>query len=173
MIAGPRLVARVAIFAALIYVLNWATAYLPNIKLIFFIIFSAGFLWGAMAGLLVGLVGMAFWTLFNPYGPVGPPIMIAQVCGAAAGGLIGAGFRTAIRRTDGVMRTLLLALAALLCTLLYYVPVTVVDAWVYQPFWPRLIVGLPWVAIAAVSNIIIFTLLFGATRYLYEREKRA
>ena len=77
------LVARIALFSALVYVLSWGTSYLPNVNFIFFIVFSAGFLWGAVPGILVGLIGMGLWTAFNPYGPAPAPIMMAQVIGAA------------------------------------------------------------------------------------------
>lgn len=166
-----RLLTRIALFAALIYVLSMATAFLPNVKLIFFLVFVAGFLWGAWAGLLVGGIGMGLWTTFNPYGPAGIPVMIAQIVGAAAGGPVGYFFgKLRWRKFPVVLLYVSLALCGIVCTLLFYLPVSLVDAWLYQPFWPRMIAGLPWVGFSLVSNLLVFPLLFGAARYLYDRE---
>ncbi len=166
-----RLIARVALFSALIYVLSWATSYLPNVNFIFFIVFTAGFVWGAAAGALVGFVGMGLWTSLNPYGPADIAVTIAQVLGASASGPIGALFRkTGWRESGSVLLAIRLALAAALCTIVFYLFVNTIDAWVYQPFWPRFTVGLLWMLISLGSNAVIFPLLFGVTRHLYERE---
>ncbi len=167
----PRLITRIALFSALIYVLSWATAFLPNVNLAFFIAFSAGFLWGLWPGLAVGAIGMWLWTSFNPYGPASLPVMLAQVSGMATCGLIGYGFNRMHREsTGGLSHRLWLVLAAIACTISFYLPVTVVDAWVYQPFWPRLITGLPWIGISLVANAIVFVVLFGVTLHLQRRE---
>ncbi len=164
------MIARVALFAALVYVLSWGTSYLPNINFIFFIVFSAGFLWGIGPGVLVGAVGMVLWTLFNPYGPAALPVMIAQVVGASLSGLVGGLFRkTDWSRYTRYRLTMNLLVAATACTVLFYLPVNAADAWVFGPFWPRFIGGMIWAAISLAANIVIFPLLFGATRYLYDR----
>jgi uncharacterized membrane protein len=166
-----RLIPRIALFSALIYVLSWGTSFLPNVNLIFFIVFAAGFLWGAVPGCLVGAVGMGLWTAFNPFGPAALPIMLAQVVGAAAGGLVGAAYRHLTAKIV-TRRHLVFALvvAAVTCTILYYLPVSVVDAWLFQPFWPRFIAGVAWAGISIAFNIVIFPLLFNVVRYLYSRE---
>ncbi len=167
----PRLITRIAVFSALVYVLSWGTSYLPNVNFIFFLVFTSGFVWGATAGALVGLIGMGLWTNLNPYGPADIAVMCAQIVGAAAGGPVGAifnrfklGERTRWSLVSG------LVLAAITCTIAFYLPVNVVDAWVYQPFWPRFVVGAVWMLISLGSNAVIFPLLFPVTRRLYERE---
>jgi hypothetical protein len=170
MTPAPSLTARVALFAALVYVLSWGTSYLPNVNFIFFIVFSAGFLWGVSSGITVGAVGMALWTLFNPYGPAALPIMVAQVAGAAMSGIVGGVFRRAGWTELSAYRlTVKLLLAAITCTLLFYVPVSAADAWLFGPFWPRFIGGMIWALISLAANVVIFPLLFNATRYLYDR----
>ena len=169
---GPRLITRIALFAGLIYVFSWATSYFPNINLIFFIVFSAGLLWGSLAGATVGLVGMGLWTLLNPYGPAALPIMLAQVLGAACSGPIGATMgRTGWQNAGKGSLAFRLWMGALLCTLAFYVPVNIVDAWLFQPFWPRFITSALWTLISLGSNLVIFPLLFPVTRLLYRREK--
>ncbi len=166
----PRLISRIALFSALIYVLSYATSYLPNVSFIFFIVFAAGYLWGAQAGGLVGLLGMWLWSSFNPFGPAALPLLLAQMIGAAAGGVVGFVLRRRRDRTNIQPTSFHLVAAAAACTVVYYLPVNAVDAWLYQPFWPRFIGGLPWAAISLVSNIVIFPLLFSVVVRLYGRE---
>lgn len=170
MTSRPSLIARIAVFAALVYVLSWGTSYLPNVNLVFFIVFSAGFLWGVLPGVLVGTIGMGLWTLFNPYGPAAAPVAVAQVLGAAGSGIVGGLYRrTEWRQRASYPAVFNLLAAAVLCTVLFYLPVNLVDAWVFQPFWPRFIGGLIWGGISLVANGVIFPLLFPTTRYLYDR----
>jgi hypothetical protein len=165
------LVARIALFSALVYVFSWGTSYLPNVNFIFFIVFSAGFLWGAIPGILVGLIGMGLWTAFNPYGPAPAPIMIAQVIGAAGSGLVGAIFRWSNwQRGPALVLAGHLILSAFLCTVIFYLPVNMVDAILFQPFWPRFVGGALWAVISLGFNVLIFPLLFQAARRLYVRE---
>jgi uncharacterized membrane protein len=167
----PQLVARIALFSALIYVLSWGTSYLPNINLIFFIVFSAGLMWGVVPGVLVGAVGMGLWTLFNPYGPAPAPVAVAQIVGAAGSGIVGAAFGArAWRECTKKKLTLQLMAAAALCTLAFYLPVNIIDAVVFQPFWPRFVTGALWGVISLGFNLVIFPLLFTVTRHLYLRE---
>ena len=170
----PRLIPRIALFSALVYVLSWGTSYLPNVNLVFFIVFSAGFLWGAVAGVVVGAVGMGLWTVFNPYGPAPAPIMVAQVIGAAASGVVGAFFAAGdwLHRRKWIL-TFQLMLAAALCTVLFYLPVNAIDAVLFQPFWPRFLTGAVWAVVSLGFNLVVFPLLFTATRYLYLRDTAA
>ncbi|MEW5796490.1 MAG: hypothetical protein AB1772_09015 [Candidatus Zixiibacteriota bacterium] len=166
-----RLVTRIALLSALIYVLSWVTSYLPGVNAAFFIAFLAGYIWGGWAGAAVGALGMWLWTTFNPLGPAAMPIALSQIFGLAACGLMGRLFRPAVSTfTNRTGRYLTLLSAALACTVVFYAPVSVTDAWVFGPFWPRLIGGLPFVAVSLAANAVIFPLLFGATRRISERE---
>jgi uncharacterized membrane protein len=167
-----RLIARIALFAALIYVTSWSLAAIPDVKVSFFIMFTAGFVWGTTAGAMVGAVGTALFSMFNPYGPTTIPMMIAQISGSALCGAAGALYQYSgwYEGSPKVVR-IGLVLCGVVCTALYYVPVNVVDAWLFQPFWPRLIASLPFTGLALIANALIFPLLFGVTRFLYDREK--
>ena len=166
-----RLITRIALFSALVYLLSWATAWLPNVNFVFFIVFTSGLVWGAVPGALVGLVGMGLWTSFNPYGPAMLPIMIAQCLGAGCSGVVGELFaRTGWQDVSRISLSIRLSLAAIFCTTLYFVPVNIMDAWLFQPFWPRFVSGMIWSVWSLASNIAIFILLFGAARRLYSRE---
>ena len=161
---GPRLIARIALFSALIYVLSWGTSFLPNVSLAFFVAFAAGYLMGVIPGVLTGAIGMWLFTSMNPFGPAVPPVAAAQVIGLAGSGLIGGLVgRGRASQSDTPPGSIPLVLCSLACTVVYYLPVTVIDAWFAQPFWPRLIGGLPYVAVSIAANAIIFPLLFPVT----------
>ena len=167
-----RLIARIALFSALIYVFSWGTASLPNVKLSFFIIFSAGYLWGFAPGVLVGAIGMGLWTGFNPFGPAPIPITLAQVLGGALCGMVGFAFRGLInlQKLNWQSYAFLIA-AAFICTVLFFVSVNLVDAWLFQPFRERFITGMIFSLGALVGNVIIFPLLFKLLRPFYVRER--
>jgi len=164
--------ARIALFSALIYVFSWGTAALPNVKPIFFIVFSAGFLWGLVPGILVGAIGMGLWTSFNPFGPAPIPVAVSQIIGAAFCGIAGFSFRNLINlKKFGWQNYVLLVAAGIICTLIFFVPVSLVDAWLFQPFRERFIAGMLFSIGALVTNIIIFPLLFRLLRPFYVRER--
>ncbi|MFH2050076.1 MAG: hypothetical protein ABIJ12_11575 [bacterium] len=169
----PFLVTRIALFSALVYVLSYGTSFFPNVNLVFFIVFSSGFLWGAVPGILVGMIGMGLWTMFNPFGPAALPIMIAQVGGAGLSGVVGAAFRRSDwEQISSSKRIFKLIISAILCTVFYFLPVNIVDAWMWGPFEERFIGGAFWALISVCSNVVIFPLLFYITLKLYEREGR-
>ncbi len=172
MTARLRLITRIALTAALIYVLSLAAMWLPNVNPIFFVVFAAGYMWGGSAGFIAGAIGMGLWSGLNPYGPALLPIMLAQMVGAGASGPIGALYnRIEPILTHWLARGLLLVVSALICTIAFQVPVSVADAWMFQPFWERLVTGLAWGLPILISNAIIFPLLFRVVRFLYERER--
>jgi len=169
-----RLISRIALFSALVYVLACATAFMPNVSLMFFVVFAAGFLWGFVPGSLVGLVGMGLFSTFNPFGPATAPVTLAQMIGAAPSGLIGAAFgRSHWQQAGSAARILGLGLLGIGCAVLYFVPVSAADALVFGPFWPRFLGGFSFSLIAIVSNAVIFPLLFLPLARLYQREHRA
>ncbi len=166
-----RLLTRIALFAALCYVTSLATLALPNVKLLFFVVFAAGFLWGIVPGMLVGIIGVGLWTFFNPFGPAGLPISLAQMGGGALCGLVGAlFFYLPWEKMSRLVLSLLLIAASLTVTLLFFVPVNLLDAWLFGPFWPRFWMSMSWSLFSIGANALIFPLLFPAVKLLYERE---
>jgi len=170
---SPRTIARVAIFAALVFVFSYFTLLLPNVNPAFFIVFCAGYLWGLWPGVGVGVVGFFLWSNLNPSGPVALPLLLSQLVGIALSAAVGAMYsRFFPRLLNKSWQVIMLSLAGLICGLGYHLLVDVVDAWLYQPFWPRLISGAAFSLITIISNCIIFPLLYPALIFLSERESR-
>ena len=168
MTSRVRRISRVGLFAALIYVLSWTTLALPNVNLAFFLAFLSGLLWGAGVGLATGALGMALWTTFNPFGPAPLPVAAAQVVGLGLSGLTGGLTAGYLRRAAYARPTpAVLVLAAVVCTIAYYLPVNLVDAWLFQPFRARFIAGGIAALVSLGANVIVFPLLLPVVRRLY------
>ncbi len=163
-----KLLTRIALFSSLIYIFSWISSFIPNVNLIFFIVFTAGFMWGFKAGFLTGAIGMGLWTIFNPMGMPNPLTVVAQIIGAGLGAITGAMLgKVNWKELNLVMLFIYLELAAIISTLLFYLPINLVDAWLYQPFWERFVGGMLFSLISFGSNMIIFPILFPVTKQLY------
>lgn len=174
MSANLKTTARVAIFAALVFVFSYFSVFLYNVNPAFFIVFSSGLLWGFWPGVGVGVIGFFLWSNFNPMGPVPIPLLISQLAGISLSALIGVGAGRMLNPSDRSLKALLiLSISGFLSGLGFHLIVDTVDALIYQPFWPRLIGGLFFSLITIISNCIIFPLLYPALAFLYEKEKKA
>ncbi|MEW5923541.1 MAG: hypothetical protein AB1746_06100 [Candidatus Zixiibacteriota bacterium] len=167
-----RTIARVAIFAALVFVFSYFSVLIPNVNPSFFIVFTAGFIWGLWTGCGVGVIGFFLWSNFNPSGPAPFPVMISQLLGISFTALIGAFAAKAVSlSTTRIKMAIILGLSGFISGLVYCIIVGVVDAYIFQPFWPRLIGGLLFSLITIVSNIIIFPIFGPALFFLMKKEK--
>jgi hypothetical protein len=168
-----KILARVAVFAALVFVFSYFSVWLYNVNLAFFIVFSAGCLWGLWPGIGTGVIGFFLWSNFNPFGPAPFPLLISQLIGISFSAVLGVALSGFIHaRGRGAQRMLILSACGLASGFGYHLIVDVVDALLYQPFWPRLIGGLVFSLITIVSNCIIFPLFYPALDFLREREKK-
>jgi len=167
-----KTITRVAVFAALVFVFSYFSVFLYNINPSFFIVFAAGLLWGQWPGIGVGVIGFFLWSSFNPLGPAPFPLLVSQLVGISFTGLIGAlASRLIDGNSYGLKNISLLCLFGIFSGLMYHLIVDVVDAWLYQPFWPRLIGGLLFSLITIVSNCIIFPLFYPALKFLVRKER--
>ncbi len=167
-----KITTRVAVFAALVFVFSYFSMFLYNINPSFFIVFLGGFLWGVWPGVGVGVIGFFLWSNFNPMGPAPFPLLLSQLIGISLSAPIGAAVRkTGFLKGTNFKMILILAFSGLLTGLLYHVIVDIVDALLYQPFWPRLIGGMLFSLITVISNTILFPILCPVLIFLYEKEK--
>jgi uncharacterized membrane protein len=168
-----RFVARVALFTALAYVSALISVYIPNVSLIYIVVFAAGAVFGLSGGIIVGGLGMLLWSMFNPYGMTALPVTVAQVAGMMIVGLLGAVARTSeiMTRTTG-WGFFVFVLFGLVSGLLFQLVVSTAYAWLYGPFWPALISNMGFALLTVVSNGIIFPLCYPLLVKLAAREKR-
>lgn len=169
-----RTVIRIGLGAALVYATSLALAPLPNLKLTFLLVAAFGMLWGAAAGFAVGALGTLLWSLLNPYGPAIPPLLVTQVFGMGLVGLTGEPVRVLVKSGRiNLPRLILLSLLGAGATLLYFVPVNLIDAWLFQPFLPRFWAGMIWTIWPVLMNAILFPVALPLLKQALTREHQS
>ncbi len=156
-----RFIARAAVLCALAYVSALVSVYIPNVSLIYVVVFASGALLGFSGGLAVGGIGMFLWTVFNPYGMAPVPTAISQVVGMMLVGLVGA----LVSRSPLISRTSsrgfwVFGLLGLMAGILYQLCVSLMQAVLYGPFWPALASNIGFALLTIASNIIIFAVCY-------------
>ncbi len=171
--SSSRFVARVAILSALAYVAALASLYIPNVSLIFIVVFASGAVLGITTGLSVGALGMLLWTVFNPLGMASLPITIAQVtgmtCVGALGGVIS---QSRLMAAVSFVGFLIMIVMGLTSGLVFQIIMNGVSAWLYQPFWPSFVSGLLFSVATIISNAILYPICYPVLVRLATRERR-
>ncbi len=157
---SAKRVAAIGVFAALAYVGSFVLMTIPNATLSILLVFFAGYYLGITGGALTGVVSALLISLFNPYGLAMLPILVAQVFAYMVIGGLGGLFSGRTGFDDYGRSLIPLALLGLLTALIYQVPVSLADAWLFGPFWARLTMSAGFALITIVSNILFFVLLF-------------
>ncbi len=157
---SSRTVAAIGIFAALAYSGSFVLMVLPNATLSLLIIFFSGYCIGVVPGAASGAIAAALISLFNPYGIAALPLLLSQILGYILIGGLGGILRDRLNLKSRPVYFALLGLLGIVTALLYHIPVSIVDAWLYGPFRERLIMSASFVFITVVSNIIFFVIFF-------------
>ena len=153
-------IASIGVFSALAYVGSFVLLAVPNATLSILLVFVAGYFLGFINGSIVGLLSALLISIFNPYGLAMFPILVSQVLGYTITGALGGVFRNRFTNTYHWSHFLGLALLGILTALIYQIPVSVADAWLFGPFWPRLVASGPFALVTVISNVLFFVLLF-------------
>jgi uncharacterized membrane protein len=152
--------AAAGVFAALAYAGSFLLLAIPNATLSIMLVFYAGYMLGRGNGLFVGVLSSLLITLFNPYGIPMWPLLAAQVGAYAIIGLLGGFFTHVLPLNSKGAYLLVLLLLGLATSLIYQIPVSIADAYLFGPFWERLAMSSGFAAITIVANVIFFLLLF-------------
>ena len=159
-----RRIIQTGLFVALAVVLGFLLAEVPNIELMTVSVFLGGVILGSGSGAIVGVLSILFYSIFNPYGPPLPPLLLAQTAGFALIGSAG-GFMRARLVEGGKASYLFSALAGLLLTIFYDSLTTVATAVVVLGAGGLLkglagffIAGALFMVVHVLSNTIVFTL---------------
>lgn len=155
-----KTVAAVGIFAASAYAGSMVLMVIPNATLSILVVFYAGFCIGRFAGLLTGIICSALISLFNPFGMVALPLLGAQVTGYALIGFTGGLMQTRLQPRSSTLYFILLGALGVVTALMYQIPVSLVDAWLFGPFQERLIMSASFALITVVFNLLFFLVFF-------------
>ncbi|HER43665.1 MAG TPA: ECF transporter S component [Candidatus Eisenbacteria bacterium] len=157
-----RRIIQTGLFAALVVVLGFLFAEVPNVELMTLSVFLSGVILGRRNGVIVGTISIVFYSLFNPYGPPLPPLFAAQILGFALVGWTGGMLRRLLMER-GRASYLFSALAGLLLTLIYDSLTTIATAAValgtdglagnIAGFF---LAGALFIAVHSLSNTIVF-----------------
>jgi hypothetical protein len=130
MYLATRKVAAAAVFTAAAVGTDYALFSIPNVKLMDLLVFSAGYLFGAIPGIIVASMSWLIYGNLNPWGSSGPllPFQIAFECTYALAGALLARYVRALRKGDGI----LFGLVGLLGALTYDVGTNVASALLYH-----------------------------------------
>lgn len=171
MMNRSQMVARVALFAALAYVLAYASVFIPNVSLIYIVFFAAGAVYGLRMSLMISGVGEFIWTVFNPLGMAPVTTTIAQIFAMMIVGALGATlYRSKILKAVSAQGIVVFALYGLASGLVFQAILNGVDAWLYGPFWEYLVSGLGFAALNIISNAVIFPVFYPVVVQLVKRE---
>lgn len=153
----------IAIFASMAIASAYTLSMIPNIELMSFMVFVAGYIYGSYTGALVGLIAMGIYAMWNPWGGPVPPIFAAQVGCMALMGAVG-GIANKILNTPSSNSEKMLGAAALggVLTITYDLVTNYAYAIAFglaQQFILVLIAGAWFSLMHVISNTLIFGIL--------------
>ena len=157
-----RRIIQTGLFVALVVVLGFLLAEVPNVELMTVSVFLSGVILGLRRGVVVGLLSILLYSLFNPYGPPLPPLVLAQILGFAIIGSSGGILRKQLA-LGGKAPYLFSALAGLILTLIYDSLTTAATAVIVlgvDGFMKGLagffVAGALFIVVHTLSNTIVF-----------------
>lgn len=156
----PRIVAAIGLYSALAYAGSFVLMAIPNATLGILVVFFGGYSTGILAGCLIGAMSATLISLFNPYGMAMLPILLAQIAGYVCIGALGGLLVNRLEAKASSLYILSLGLLGIATALLFQIPVSIVDAWLFGPFRERLVLSASFALITIVSNLIFFVVLF-------------
>jgi len=152
----------VASLTALGISVGYLFAPFPNIEFMSFIIFIAGFLYGQVVGLGVGVFVPLIYYGWNPYGPSNPPIFLTCVGCMTLIGAIG-GFlkpKHPEKLTYSAWNIYKFAFIGFILTLIFDLTTNIVTGIIFYGGNVSLaiLLGIPFLLIHTISNTIIFAI---------------
>jgi len=155
-------VATIAILVALSIGTNYALVSVFNVKLMDFITFVGGFLFGPFVGAFVGIFSWSIYGVLNPYGFV-PQIWVATMISEAiygvAGGLLHKANVNFSSKSFGHM--VFVGNLGFLLTLIYDLLTNIAYAHVLgQDILVAIIIGAPFTLTHEISNALLFGMCF-------------
>lgn len=130
---------------------------IPNFEPLTLVMFCSGVLLGVQGGAFVGGFTMFVYSLLNPYGPVHPLIMLAQVAGETLTGAAGGVFAAlGLPGRGAALRAAMLAAAGLVLTALFDLITNLATGVVFGQMRATLIGGIPFALLHMGTNIAMF-----------------
>jgi len=158
-ISRSKAIAITSIFSALTIASTYATALIPNVEPMSFLVFVSGYLFGSIIGVSVGIISMTIYTSWNPWGPAIPVISFAQIGSMALigfiGGLLGRHKKKKLTHIDAYTLAIIGGFLTIFYDLITTLAMTIVFG-VIEEYPLFLISGALFMVTHVVSNILIF-----------------
>ena len=149
-------VAYGGLLAAVAAAAGFALAGVPNVELVTFVVCVSGVLYGPGVGVVVGGVGEAMFSLGNPLGPAPPMLLVGQVIGMIAAGVLGG----VVGRVSFPRQRVVCAVAwgsvGVLATLGFHVATDGTYALMARLTRAYILAGVPFYLVHLVSNAVLF-----------------
>ncbi|MFO8020342.1 MAG: hypothetical protein R6U96_17090 [Promethearchaeia archaeon] len=158
-----------AIFTALIIVLGFLLIYIPNIQLVFIMLFLSGFIMGKKDGAVIGLMSSFLFCFFNPMGASPLPLLVFQIVYYASIALIGGFMKDFIKdkpyfqpQKDLYKLKVILLFGSTggLLTFIFDISTTMIHALFFfgtlEAFWPTYLIGISFTTVHLIANILLF-----------------
>ncbi|MGV9171728.1 MAG: ECF transporter S component [Promethearchaeia archaeon] len=164
-----------AIFTALTVVLGFLLVYLPNIQLVFVMLFLSGFIMGKKDGAVIGFMSSFLFCFFNPLGASPLPLLAIQISYYGSIAIIGAFTRSFLENKsyfqpkNDLFKTKILILFGVLggsITFIFDILTTLLHALVFfgtlEAFWPTYLFGISFTTVHLIANILLFIFVLPA-----------
>lgn len=143
------------------FALKYPLIGVPNVEPLTLAFFALGYTHGARWGAFVGITGEAIFATFNPLGMPIPQVWLAQIIGMALAGIAGGLVRPFFDPIRSVrIKALFAAVAGIGVAFAFDAVTNLAFALSIGPFWPVMIAAIPFAAIHAASNALLFALVF-------------
>ncbi|MCX7834564.1 MAG: ECF transporter S component [bacterium] len=165
-------IAQIGVWSAAVAAVGYLFSFIPNVEAVTFTTALAGVFLGPINGAIVGGIGIAIYSLFNPWGF--PPILlllVQMVAMASIGGISGILKRFIPHRIH--FRILFWGVVGLMGSLWYDLLTTLITPFLAEMQGQSLLVVLvaqiPFTAVKGLANIILFASLFDPLRLRIEK----
>jgi hypothetical protein len=164
------------LLTALIFAAGQALAEVPNVEVVTFLTFIAGYLLGPLAGALVGGFGMGAHSLFNVMGAAAPPLLAAQMVCYGVVGLAGApGGRALVRIRSRALSAVVAGAMGAALVVVYQVTVNAVSFVTFAPgvsVWTYVWGGVAFGMVQVAWNAALFGVAAPPTLRILESRRR-
>ncbi len=152
----------IGMFTAAAVAGTFALSPLPNVEIITFMAFIAGFLFGSRVGGLVGAFSMFLFSAISPYGSgLGYPFLLAtQIVGMSVAGVVGGLLRRPLQgfKSTSFWARYLFGVVGAAVTIFYDIITTIGFMYPVIPlsnFLSVFIAGIPFTVVHVTSNVIL------------------
>lgn len=160
-------VAQIGVWSAMIAAVGYLFTFIPNVEGITISTALAGATLGARSGAFIGGIGIGLYSVFNPWGPPGLILLIAQIIAVSGIGFF-SGYINKWLPKHYIVRMILWSGLGLTFSLWYDVLTTlsmpILAETSQDAIIPLLIAQIPFTLVKSIVNVLLFAIVFEPLR---------